>query len=192
MERDGRHGELADPDAEARYLGLRASGALADARRFDAQVREARWATASLTWHTPVLGATSAGRQLYQLDREIRRATAIVRAPSFRGLPAPLSLRDGRLEIEDARSGSLDLVLHAVGIVSLVLLSNPVQLVLTTRALVGDAIRVRAWLARVSGNTEANPQLQIDLPGGGRVVAKRRLEVRGYRPDGSIDVIIAE
>jgi hypothetical protein len=47
-------------------------------------------------------------------------------------------------------------------------------------------------LARVGEPAAADPQLQIDLPGGGRVFAKRRLEVRGYRPDGSIDVIIAE
>lgn len=190
---NGRTGkDLADPHAEARYLALRASGALADARRFDAQIRAARWSSASIAWRTPARGATTAGRQLHQFDRELRRATAIVRASSFRQLPGPLSLRDGRLEIREAQAGSLDLVLDALGIVSLVLLSNPVQLVLTTRALLGDALRVRGWLAGVGRATAGDPQLSIDLPDGGRVSAKHRLEVRGYRPDGSIDVIIAE
>jgi hypothetical protein len=177
--------------AEDRYLSLRGSGVLARARRFDDRVRAAEWATAEIYWRSSDGSATRAARQLYRLDREIRRATAIVHATRFRGLPPPTPLRDGRLEIQRASAGSLDLVLSAIGIVSIVLLSQPVQLLMTTRALVGDGIRVVAWLGHM-GSPPKEPDLFIELPSGGRIVGRNRIEIRGYRPDGSSDVIIAE
>lgn len=179
-----------DDGAGKRYLALRSSGAIAKARRFDARVRERAWQSAQIRWRTPERNATRAARQLYRLDLEIRRATNVLRSRSFRELPPAIPLRDGGLEIREANAGSLDVVLQAVGIVSLVLLSNPVQLALTTRALVGDALRLRAWLG---GRSEDDrPDLVLELPGGGRVRARHRLVIEGVSADGGIDRVEAE
>lgn len=188
---DDRYGgEGSEQASTERYVRLRGSGALAEARRFDLRIRQAEWTRAEVLWRTDNQAATPASRELYRFDREMRRAAVIVRSREFRRMPAPLPLRDGRLEIRSAQVGSFELTFDAVGIVAMVLLSDPMQLALTTRALVGDALRVSGWLHGLSHDKA--PNAVIELPGGGRVSARHRLEIKGFRPDGSIDSIVAE
>jgi hypothetical protein len=89
--------------------------------------------------------------ELADYDRECRRAVALLR---LRGrivhLPRPIPLRDGHLTVVDAAAGSVDLVIEAVGVVALVLTSNPVQLLLTADAILGKVRSVRAWMRQRS------------------------------------------
>jgi hypothetical protein len=61
-----------------------------------------------------------------------------------------VSLRDGRFEIVAASAGSLEVVFDAVGLLAMVLLSNPVQLLLTADALLGHLRSARVWMRRRS------------------------------------------
>lgn len=97
---------------------------------------------------------TRVGNALADFDREIRRAAAIVSAPwADRGIPRPMSVRTAGLRVSGARAGSLDLLLQGVGGVATILLSDPIQLLLTTQALLGNTARIRVWWARRSDIT---------------------------------------
>lgn len=132
-----------------RYLDGRRLGYLAAARRIDAIVKDTRPSAAIVGWITESKAAYRAGESLALFDREMRRAAVLSRAERApRAEPRPLPLRQGRLEIARATEGSLELVLVGVGLLGQVLLSDPVQLVLTAEALLGHAVRARAWLRR--------------------------------------------
>jgi len=129
------------------YLAARHRGSLAAARRLDSDLDRESPVSSFLTWSSRQETAYSSAAQFAQFDRELRRATAIVRAERrVEFPPSPVSLSDGGLSFREARVGSLEFALDAFGLVAMVLLSDPVQLLLTTQALLGKAVRVRAWL----------------------------------------------
>jgi hypothetical protein len=74
---------------ESLYLALRSSGAFAQAQSLDVQLRavRARWST-ELLWHSPTASAYRVGADLQVLDRELRRAAAIVQGLAG-GSPSP-------------------------------------------------------------------------------------------------------
>ena len=103
--------------------------------------------------------ATAAGG-LADFELELRRALALVLAdvsvepplPPFRtaaGPDAPVPPAEGGLAIEEAESGSpLDVLLATYGVAQEVLLWNPLQVALTLRALIGDAVHLRFFRRR--------------------------------------------
>lgn len=128
----------------------RQRAAVRQARDFDRWIGgrevEAIWLRYRLL---PTGQLTRVGNAVADFDREMRRAAAVVSAPwGNRGVPRPLPVQRAGLRIIAARSGSLDLLLDGTGAVASVLLSAPVQLLLTTQALLGNAARVRVWWGR--------------------------------------------
>jgi hypothetical protein len=107
--------------------------------------------------------ATPVGLMLYKLDLEVRRAMEIVRnefsAPpkdqtvwrTFR----PMRVRDGGLALAGAEIGSVDLLLVGFGAVGHVLLSDPVQLALTVKELLGLG---RRCVVSVKGRLDPAPR----------------------------------
>src|ERR1044072_3523843 len=101
-------------------------GCAGDAPAEEAQVR----------LYLPTDRATPAALALYALDREIRRATVIlekgfstdVRRGTVARTFKPLPVKDGGLALDRAELHSIELLLHAFGAVSQVLLSDPIQL----------------------------------------------------------------
>lgn len=104
--------------------------------------------------------ATAAGG-LADFEVEFRRAVLIVAdlsptaAPAYEGPPksgredAPLPPGEGGLQIDYATSGSpLDVVLGIYGGAQTVLLSSPLQVALTLRALAGDLLHIRLFRRR--------------------------------------------
>lgn len=114
-----------------------------------------------------------------------------------------------------ASSGSVEFLLEPLGQVARVLLSDPVQLTLTVRALLGGAVAVRAWLARrvdsstmradevtaileaalhiqsaATNREQASPDAEIHIRGV-RASGHRITYVR-LREDGGADVLIVE
>lgn len=89
------------------------------------------------------------GSSVQVFDREMRRAVALIEAPSSsRGLPRPLPAQRAGLQVETAQKGGVDLILTGLGLVGTALLADPVQLLLTTEALLNKAARLRVWFAR--------------------------------------------
>lgn len=128
----------------------RQRAAVRQARDFDRWIEgrevEAIWLRYRLL---PTTQLTRVGNAVADFDREMRRAAAVVSAPwADRGVPRPLPVQRAGLRIVTARSGSLDLLLDGIGGVASTLLSSPVQLLLTTQALLGNAARIRVWWGR--------------------------------------------
>lgn len=128
----------------------RQRAAVRQARDYDRWIRgreiEAIWLRYRLL---PAAQLTRIGNAVADFDREMRRAAVVVSAPwGDRGVPRPLPVQHAGLRIVAARSGSLDLLLDGTGGVASALLSTPVQLLLTTQALVGNAARIRVWWGR--------------------------------------------
>lgn len=104
-----------------------------------------------IRYHVLVSDLRSVGGRLVEFDRESRRAGALVQARwADRGIPRPLPPGNSALTVAAARAGSADFLVWAVGAVSDLLLSSPVQLAITTQALVGNAARLRVWVGRPS------------------------------------------
>jgi hypothetical protein len=113
---------------------------------------------------------TSLGRRLTVIDRQLRRAVAIlgpdlafdsseftpqaadydVLVEDARGggssLPTPIPMSLGGLRVTDAASGSLHFILEAYGAVQALLLSQPVAAFSTALALIGGWGNIRVWL----------------------------------------------
>ncbi len=177
---------------ESLYLALRSSGAFAQARNLDARLREAAPVETQLLWHSPTASAYRVGADLQVLDRELRRAAAIVQGWQEDGaLPRPITVRQGHLEIESSEAGSFDAVLAAVGIVSTVLLSDPIQCLLTAQALISAPFSLKAWLKRRHGDPIGPPTATLELPGGARATGRRIQFIRTYA-DGTEDLIVVE
>jgi hypothetical protein len=80
-------------------------------------------------------------------DREARRATRmLLTGESAKVRPLPMS--QGGFQVREASTGSVDFIFDAIGQTAQVLLSDPVQLILTTRALIGDVRWLGTWLSR--------------------------------------------
>jgi hypothetical protein len=139
--------------------------------------------------YLPTNRATPAALALYALDRETRRATVILQqgfgtdepretvARTFR----PLPVKDGGLALNSAQFASADLFLVAFGVVSQALLSNPVQLTLTVKELLGwGRLVVRVRHPFLDREREA-----VDLRRGFRVKSNRKgVSVEGV-PEGT-------
>jgi hypothetical protein len=84
---------------------------------------------------------------MYAVDRELRRAVRVVGwefEPRREGRTLalafpPLPISQGGLSIEETEAGSLEVLFAAVGAVMQALLSQPVQLAVTVRELLGWA-----------------------------------------------------
>jgi hypothetical protein len=174
------------------YRALRSSAVFAQAQGLDAQLRESEPVETQLLWHSPTASAYRVGSDLQVLDRELRRAAAIVQGwQEDLPLPRPVSAQQGHLEIASSVAGSFDAVLAAVGIVSTVLLSDPVQLLLTAQALISAPFSVTAWLKRKHGDPIGPPTATLELPGGARATG-RRIQFRRTYADGTEDLIVVE
>jgi hypothetical protein len=111
---------------------------------------------AKVILHVPTGAATPAALALYAVDREMRRAAQILRsgfqtehaqrsiARTFR----PTPVERGGLTIQTTEPGSLDFLLAAFGAVAHVLLSDPVQVAVTTKELLGWAGRLVITVTR--------------------------------------------
>jgi hypothetical protein len=168
-----------------RYLAARRRGELSHGRRFDRSLSEREAQSALLIWRVGGRGAYHSAAAIARYDREVRRATAIIRERgTTESLPAPLPLVDGGLAIEGARAGSLDLVMTTYGLVTLVMLNDPLQLLITADWLLGRRAVVRAWVGRkedsLRGISARNALDVLDEFG--------RLSTRLGQPDASMRV----
>jgi hypothetical protein len=112
--------------------------------------------------------------------------------------------------VVDAGIGSFEVELGAVGVVAMVLLSDPVQLLLTAQALVAMPSTIRAWIRRRRGDREQEPDLELlelarldpaeflgapsqvlEIPGGG-LARGHRILMRRRHPDGTEDLFLIE
>ena len=160
-------GDVGPEVLASRYRELRSSGFLAQVRRLDAAMNGGRRDSVdTLTWRIDTSQVFGAAHGLAMFDREIRRASVLLHDwdPS-KEFPRPLPIRDGHLIIDEAGAGSLDVVLSAVGVVSVVLLSDPVQLLLTAQALIAMPYSVRAWLRQHRGTEQQSSRELLDLAG---------------------------
>jgi hypothetical protein len=120
-------------------------------------VAEEQPETAETRLFLPTGRATSVALALYDLDRETRRAVRLVES-EFRTDTAsedasvwrtfrPIPVSEGGFVLSRAEFRSADLILDAFGAVAAFLLSNPVQLTLTVKELLGwsgeMAVRVK-------------------------------------------------
>lgn len=191
MEHSGESGHGQETE-DSRYRALRSSPVYAQAQGLDAQLRQSEPIETQLLWHSPTAAAYRVGSDLQVLDRELRRAAAIVQTwQEDRPLPRPVSAQEGHLEIESSTAGSFDAVLSAVGVVSMVLLSDPVQLLLTAQALISAPFSVKAWLKRRHGDPIDSPTATLELPGVARATGRRIQFIRTYA-DGTEDLIVVE
>lgn len=150
-----------------------AGAEMSRARQFDASLRsrEIVGSRTSIYLAYAELGRVAA--RLTELDRELRRASGIL-APEAaagvdslfvareaegelrtaflekrrkgRGLPPPVPVERAGFEIEAAETGSFELSLEAIGVLGLVLSSEPVTTFLTTMSLLDRWARLRAWV----------------------------------------------
>ena len=186
---DSTHGQEAE---DSRYRALRSSRIYAQARELDVQLRQSAPIETQLIWHSPTASVYRVAYDLQVLDRELRRAAILVQGwHEDRPLPRPLPVKQGHLDIESSSVGSFDAALVAVGVMSMVLLSDPVQLLLTAQALMAAPFRIKAWLKRKQGDPIGPPTATFELPGGGKATGQR-IEFRRMYADGSEDFIVIE
>jgi len=191
MDSSGERGDGQETEG-SRYRALRSSDAYAQARKLDDQLRQSKPTETQLRWHSPTASAYRVGADLQVLDRELRRAAAIVVGwQEDSPLPRPVPAQQGHLEISSSAAGSFDAVLDAVGVVSMVLLSDPVQLLLTAQALIAVPFSVRAWLKRKHTDPLGVPTASLEFPGGARATG-RRIQFRRTYADGTEDLIVVE
>jgi hypothetical protein len=178
-----------DLDARARYLRLRSRDGLIPAKRIDDELR-ATEANESFALVSVDSGrAYSVGQVLVELDRELRRAAALVQqSGKVESLPRPIPQREGGLEIIDAAPGSFDAIVQGVGVISVVLLSQPVQTLLTLSALIGKIRSIQVWLkqrndplARISARDALHVLKEFDAYSiaGGELGPGRSLDAGG-------------
>lgn len=98
-------------------------------------------------FETETSQATRLGADLVDLDRELRRATVVLAGSMTvrRHIPSPLPVSEGGLTIREVDVGSTETLVEAYGVVRDLLLSHPLQLLLTTQALRHNAAVIRAW-----------------------------------------------
>jgi hypothetical protein len=202
---------LTSKGTPGRLRALEDSGILGHARDLDGQLAQRVPSQSLLFWQATSTHASAVGYRLAAFDRESRRATRMLVTAEPR-LPRPLPMSQGGFAIDDASPGSLELILVGLGVTAQVLLSQPVQLVLTARALVGDVRRVASWIGRrlptaprpslpdvrstveavlrERGDTQVDTPPQISWNEHGPVIrgAVDATIVRLY-PDGSVDLV---
>jgi len=157
-----------------------------------------------------------AGWALYDLDRESRRAVRflvgrvrpeirrteglreeaqefrIAREPTPRELLRPSSIQSGGFRLVRAEPGSAEFLLDAYGLLVPILLSDPVQFVLTLKAIIGWPARVvlRLWTRERSEEPvtrRLDEEIQIEdgeLRVGAKLPAGSNLRIRFRDPEG--------
>jgi hypothetical protein len=124
-----------------------ASDAMALARNLDLELRSEATGGSLVYWEEASALAAIGGARLADFDREARRVTALLsgdrEAATAIARPEPIG-RAG-FNVVDSATGSLDFLLAPMGLTAVVLMSDPVQFLLTTQALLTDA----AWVVRV-------------------------------------------
>src|ERR1035437_6884455 len=177
-------------DSQSR--ALRSSAIFAQAQSLDAQLRGSEPIETQLLWHSPTASAYRVGFDLQVLDRELRRAAAIVQGwQEDLPLQRPVSAQQGHLDITSSSAESFDAVLGAVGVVSTVLLSDPIQLLLTAQALISAPFTIKAWLGRKHDDPIGQPTVTLELSGVGKATGRRIQFSRTYA-DGTEDLIVVE
>ena len=132
-------------DLLKRIHALEQSGIMREAKTLDDSVRETRPVAATLYWEVNSSLASIAAYRLGDFDREARRATEWILKDSP-NLPRPLPIGRAGFDTIDSATGSFDVLLGPIGLTAAVILSNPVQFLLTVQALAVDAKWiVRAW-----------------------------------------------
>ena len=188
---DDLAGKANDPEL-ARYRTLRSSPAFKQALELDERLRDRRPMETRLVWHSDSASAYAVGAGLSALDREMRRAAVIVGSwREDQPLPRPLPEKLGRLEIANTAPGSFEAVLSALGSLESVLLSSPVQLLLTVKELLSSAVHIRAWLGKKRGEPEGEPTVTLRTADGTKATGQRIILERSY-PDGTFDRLIVE
>ncbi len=144
--------DLGSVDRQAirrRLERLAGSEALRLARGLDLDLRQDSTPGGSLVYWEEASGLASVGgARLVDFDREARRATALLGAEAGEreqgpGRPEPIG--SAGFQVVGSATGSLDFLLAPMGLTIAVLMSDPVQFLLTTQALLTDA----AWVVRV-------------------------------------------
>jgi hypothetical protein len=151
--------------------------------------------------------------EVSDFDRELRRAAAIASTPrwgeSLTRLPNPLALDRNSPRNLDSEAGSGVFLLQVVAEVEAILLSNPLQALLTAHSLYLAGGRARAWYDKAIAGFDGlrrtrelgehpDPvlgpaEVEYDLPGGGRIRSRgRRIVHQRIHADGSRDVFIIE
>jgi hypothetical protein len=136
------------------------------------------------TLFLPTPEATPFALTLYGLDRELRRSVRLVEseyrtkrtADTIAAAYSPLPVSEGGLALDRARAGSLISDLSPYGAVAAFLLSDPVQLVLTVRELLG-------WTGQVITRVRRAGSPDIDIVGTPDQSVSVRLSKRGVRVD---------
>ncbi len=121
------------------------------ARRLDKTVSELEPSSVLVRCEVVSQQVTRIGSSLTSLDRETRRAAALMTRPGAHKsetVPRPISVSEGGYRLEDAKAGSSVSVLAPYGAVAAVLLSDPIQLALTVQVLRGYAAKLRIWWLR--------------------------------------------
>ena len=162
----------------------------------DAQVSRAGWALYDLDRETRRSVRVIAGRGELDVPREIPRVVqteiASARRATSRGLVRPSPIEAGGFQVLRAEPGSAQFLLDTYGLLTTVLLSNPVQFVLTLHAILGWPARVivRHW-PRGRGEEPVvrrlDEEIQIEDGGlrvGASLPAGSRLRLRYKSPEG--------
>lgn len=129
---------------ERRLHALRTSGLLDDAQRLD-ELLAGRPAEQTFVFWRASSPLAYGLHLLPEFDREARRASQMLWSKEETIL-RPLQIGEAGFEVQDAAPGSVNFLLGAIGVTAQVLLSNPVQLVLTIQALIGDVHGFVGWL----------------------------------------------
>ena len=130
---------------ERRLRALSTSGLLDEARRLDGRLADLPAEQTFVFWRAS--SPLAYGLHLLpEFDREARRASQMLLWSKEKTIPRPLQIGEAGFQVQDAAPGSVDFLLGAIGVTAQVLLSNPVQLVLTIQALIGDVHGFVGWL----------------------------------------------
>jgi hypothetical protein len=126
------------------------------AREFDEGLRDTSPEASYVVASWDPTNATLVSLRLYDLDRELRRAANLFNAGLGRSgtpsgkRPSPLPIRQGGLEIQDVRMGSVDFLLVPFGLLEQVLASQPMAAFLALVDLAERGGHLRAWVRRRS------------------------------------------
>ena len=172
---------------------------LIEARQLDETFGQLRDVEFRLT--TESAAVATAARFAIDFERELRRAVRLLEdldRPSQRpGLPLPMPPAAGGLQVEDAASGSLELILVPYGALVEVANYAPVQVAALTTWLIGCGARIYGW-AGGRGHSNNQPSATadfgvIEFQSGVRVrvPAGTQIAIKGSGPNVEVEITIA-